>query len=532
MSAPRARARRPRGAVRPGLVDRSEAACGAVLEDAAHYPGGRAVGVATPATEAEVAALLRLGEPLLPVGAQSSLTGGATPRGEIVVRMAGFTEIGPLRSGTVSAGAGVTLDRLQLVLGEAGRWYPPVPTYTGASVGGVVATNAAGPATFKHGDTRRWVRGLTIVLASGDVLDLERGQVVSTGGAGFEIDTTSGTLHVPVPSTRRPLVPKCSAGYLGGDPFDLVDLFIGAEGTLGVVTAAVLETAPRPAARVLGMVPVPAVGRALQLVEALRRHAQRTWASGDPLGIDLAAIEHLDGRSIALLREDGTAARLGLAVPDGTAVVLFVDLETSRPLSSAAAWAEVESALSPDAPATPLATFCRLLADHGVLDDAELAFPDDHAHAQRFAAIREAVPDTVNRRVAQARVHDARISKTAADVVVPVQRLPDLLESIDAIFGGAGLDYAVWGHVSDGNLHPNVLPASWEDVERGRAAVLALGRRVIALGGSPLAEHGVGRNPVKQQLLHLLHGEAGMASMRAVRRALDPLCRLAPGVLF
>jgi len=209
-----------------------------------------------------------------------------------------------------------------------------------------------------------------------------------------------------------------------------------------------------------------------------------------------------------------------------------VDLETSRPLSSAAAWAEVESALSPDAPATPLATFCRLLADHGVLDDAELAFPDDHAHAQRFAAIREAVPDTVNRRVAQARVHDARISKTAADVVVPVQRLPDLLESIDAIFGGAGLDYAVWGHVSDGNLHPNVLPASWEDVERGRAAVLALGRRVIALGGSPLAEHGVGRNPVKQQLLHLLHGEAGMASMRAVRRALDPLCRLAPGVLF
>jgi D-lactate dehydrogenase (cytochrome) len=532
MSVPRVRTRRPQGTVRPGLVDRSDTACRAVCEDAAHYPDGRAAGVATPATEAEIAALLRRGEPLLPVGVQSSLTGGATPHGEIVVRMTGLDDIGPLRGGTVTGGAGVTLDRLQAVLGDAGRWFPPVPTYTGASVGGVVATNAAGPATFKHGDTRRWVRGLTVVLASGDVLDLERGQVVSAAGAAFEIETASGTLRVPVPTTRRPAVPKCSAGYLGADPLDLVDLFIGAEGTLGIVTAAVLETAPRPAARVLGMVPVPAVARALQLVEALRRQARRTWASGDPQGIDLAAIEHLDARSLALLREDGVAARLGLTVPDGAAVVLFVDLEVARPLSSAAAWAEVESALSTDAATTPLVAFCRLLADHGVLDDTEIAFPDDQAHAQRFAAIREAVPEAVNRRVAQARARDPRISKTAADVIVPVDRLPDLLGAVDEILGGAGLDYAVWGHVSDGNLHPNVVPGCWDDVERGRAGVLAIGRRVIELGGSPLAEHGVGRNPVKQELLRLLHGAPGMASMQSVRRALDPLGRLSPGVLF
>ena len=99
-------------------------------------------------------------------------------------------------------------------------------------------------------------------------------------------------------------------------------------------------------------------------------------------------------------------------------------------------------------------------------------------------------------------------------------------------FESRGLDYAVWGHISDGNVHPNVIPRSYDDVLRGREAILEFGRAVAALGGSPLAEHGVGRSPVKQMLLRELYGEEGIASMRAVKRALDPGWRLAPGVIF
>ena len=91
---------------------------------------------------------------------------------------------------------------------------------------------------------------------------------------------------------------------------------------------------------------------------------------------------------------------------------------------------------------------------------------------------------------------------------------------------------AVWGHISDGNLHPNVLARSFADVESGRAAILEVGREAIRLGGSPLAEHGVGRNRVKQQLLEELYGREGIEEMRAVKRALDPRWTLAPGVLF
>jgi D-lactate dehydrogenase (cytochrome) len=90
----------------------------------------------------------------------------------------------------------------------------------------------------------------------------------------------------------------------------------------------------------------------------------------------------------------------------------------------------------------------------------------------------------------------------------------------------------VWGHISDGNVHPNVLPRSYDDVVQGKAAILEFGREVARLGGCPLAEHGVGRNPVKQALLRQLYGDAGIEQMRAVKRALDPEWKLAPGVIF
>jgi D-lactate dehydrogenase (cytochrome) len=124
------------------------------------------------------------------------------------------------------------------------------------------------------------------------------------------------------------------------------------------------------------------------------------------------------------------------------------------------------------------------------------------------------------------------VHKTAADMVVPWPRFGEMLEVCRALFAERNLDHAIWGHVSDGNVHPNVLPRRLEDVEHGQAAILALGRAVVAMGGCPLAEHGVGRHPVKKQLLRLLHGEAGVAAMRAVKRTLDPSGIMAPGVLF
>jgi D-lactate dehydrogenase (cytochrome) len=138
----------------------------------------------------------------------------------------------------------------------------------------------------------------------------------------------------------------------------------------------------------------------------------------------------------------------------------------------------------------------------------------------------------VNARIDRARAEDPRITKTAADMIVPFEHTEALLDFYEAEFRRRKLDAAVWGHISDGNVHPNVIPRSYEEVRSGRAAIMAFGREVIRLGGAPLAEHGVGRNAVKQRLLRELYGDKGIEEMRAVKRAIDPEGRLAPGVLF
>ena len=241
----------------------------------------------------------------------------------------------------------------------------------------------------------------------------------------------------------------------------------------------------------------------------------------------------MDARCLALLREDGVDRQQGVTWPDGTALALLVTLELPPGTDAARAFDEIGRARDVEAPDTPLVRFCRALDAAGVLDDVEVAVPGDAARAAQLVAVREAVPAAVNQRVGRAKqTIDPRIEKTAADMIVPFDRFEELLKSYDRGFERRGLDAAVWGHISDGNVHPNVIPRSFEDVEAGKAAILEFGRDVIRMGGSPLAEHGVGRNPVKQRLLVEMYGEDGVGWMRRVKEALDSRWTLAPGVVF
>ena len=499
------------------------------LDDAAHYPGGHARGVVRPRSTDEITACLRRTHRILPIGAQSSLTGGATPFGDVVLSTDRLNSIS-IAGDRARVDAGATLQSLQEALARSGRWFPPAPTYLGAFAGGAVATCAAGAATFKYGTVREWVEGLTLVLAGGDVLTITRGECVASEEGIVEIETSTGVRVVRIPDIRMPDVPKCSAGYFLKPGMDLIDLFIGSEGTLGVIAQVIFKTASKPGAVCRAFVPVATEALAIALTRELRLASQDTWRTPDSGGIDIAAIEHLDARSIALIREDGVDRQLEIVLPSAAAVVLLIDLEL--PTDDATLWSQLESARDPAAADTPLVRFCRLLDRHGALDDTEIALPADQARAAAFAQLREAVPAGVNRRVALARHSDAAISKTAADMIVRFDRFAEMMAECRRLCADRDLDLAVWGHISDGNVHPNVLPRNAADVEKGREAILQLGTAVIAMGGSPLAEHGVGRNRIKQQLLRKLYGDDGVNAMRAVKLSLDPNGSLASGVIF
>ena len=482
------------------------------LSDAAHVPGGFAAGVAFPRDEREVAALVASAASVLPIGAQSSLTGGATPRGDLVLSTRALAQIDRPAGGLVRVGPGVPLAELQRTMAAAALYYPPVPTFDGAFVGGTIATNAAGAATFKYGSTRRWVEALRVVLADGSVLACRRGEITASPGGWFEIERVSGEIvRVPVPTYEMPDVAKLSAGYFAEPGMDLIDLFVGSEGTLGIVTEATLRLIPLPR-RCAALVTCASSDQAVAVTEALRSEAARSWRGDGPL--DVSAVEYMDDRAIGVL-PDEAFAQAGVPRPPAPAVFLLIQFEVLH---------------EPD---DALAQLMAVLDSCSVDSDPVLALPGDDRGAARLYSLREAVPASLNARIAvtKARV-DPAIHKTAGDLIVPFDRLKDSIALYRRIFEQYELEYAIWGHVSDGNLHPNVVPRSLDDVERGHDAIREMARGVVAMGGAPLAEHGVGRSEMKQRLLRGLYGDVGIDEMRAVKRALDPGWKLSPGVLF
>jgi len=412
----------------------------------------------------------------------------------------------------VRAGAGVPLADLQRVLGADGLFYPPVPTYDGAFVGGTIATNAAGPATFKYGSARRWVEALTIVLADGSILELHRGDITASPDGWLDLPLASGTpVRIPVPAYVMPDVAKLSAGYFARPGMDLIDLFIGSEGTLGFITDATLRVVPLPR-RLVALITVASDARAVRLTAALRNKAESY--PGATAALDVSAVEYMDSRSLALV-PDEVFQRANVPRPLPDAGFLLAQIEVDG--SGDEALEQLDEAL----------TAC------AVDRDPDVALPGDDRGAARLFALREGVPSSVNARIAAVKARlQQDVEKTAGDMIVPFDRLEESLSLYRSTFERHGLEYAIWGHVSDGNMHPNVVPGSMDDVSRGRVALLEIARGIMAMGGAPLAEHGVGRSALKQQMLRDLDGDRGIEDMRAVKRALDPDWKFASGVLF
>jgi len=536
------RARRaPR--TRPPEVVRDPDVLEGYLEDASGAAPGRARGLARPADEAELAALLEstLAErtPVLCQAARTSLTAGAVPHDELVISFEKMMKVEPVEgaggAATVRVQPGVRLDVLREELAAGGWYYPPVPTYEQAMIGGTVATNAGGAATFKYGVTRQWVQGLTVVLFNGDLLELERGQAVARRDDHFRIGLSDGEeLTVPVPDHRLPDLKKTSAGYHSADALDLVDLFVGSEGTLGAVSSVTLGLVPLPPAVVTGLVFLDLGDRALALASQLREAAARARADDDPRGPDIRAIESIDENGLELLRTTGEARRLRIPVPGSARAALLFEMELAEHVDNESAHELALQVIEGGQPTddSSLVRLFAILRDHDALDSLEVAFPEDVERARALKEFREAVPRRVSEMLRERRNACPQIKKVAGDLIVPFEHIGEMMRFYEERFRARGLEFAIWGHLSDGNLHPNALPRDADEVNAGVECVLEFAERAMRLGGCPLSEHGVGRDPLKQEILSRFVGKAALGRMREIKRSLDPHWRFAPGVLF
>ena len=216
------------------------------LADASNMAGGHAERVLVPESAEEVADALaqatREGTPVTVAGAGTGVVGGRVPRGGCVLsthRLNRIKEIvkEPRGGGWATAEAGVVLADLQREARARGLLYPPDPTERSCFLGGTVATNASGARTFKYGPTRAYVRRLEVALATGELLDIKRGEFFAGADGGFTLPVGGGRkIEGVLPSLRMPATRKHAAGYYVAPGMDLLDLFVGSEGTLGVIT--------------------------------------------------------------------------------------------------------------------------------------------------------------------------------------------------------------------------------------------------------------------------------------------------------
>jgi D-lactate dehydrogenase (cytochrome) len=390
-------------------------------------------------------------------------------------------------------------------------FYPPDPTEDSSTIGGNIATNAAGSRTYKYGSTRRYVRRLRVALVNGDVLDIRRSQLFAGPRRTFEIQLSDGGhATVKLPSYPMPNV-KNVAGYYVEEGMDLIDLFIGSEGTIGVVTEAELALAPRIGNLLTALIFFPSERDAIGFAHRVRGdHPEgRTYPEGPE------SIEYFDSNSLNLLRLRRKESTTHLEIPEfPEEAVATILLEQSYMEG------EFEKFIE--------ALDVSLRENGSSLEDTMSTTQD--SDRKRLTNIRHALPETVNRTIASRKRQIPEIHKVGTDTAVPDQYLDAMLDYYVKRLVEERFEYVIFGHISENNLHVNLLPNTLEELKRAERLAEEFARWAVEHGGTVSGEHGVGK--LKRNLLKLMYGERGVEEMFQVKKTLDPQLILNPGNIF
>ncbi|NLW49415.1 MAG: FAD-binding protein [Candidatus Brocadiaceae bacterium] len=496
------------------------------LSDESRLTAGRVEAVHFPETPDDVAAAVRAaraaGHRVAVSGARTGITGAAVPvEAEEVIALERIHPRPAVRQAPdgrwfVCVGAGTTLAELADALdhglcdypdGRPARplFYPVDSTETSAQIGGTIATNASGARTLHYGPTRRWVKALTAVTADGRILELERGRVRAADGRLTWRRADGTAAEVVTPDIPRPRT-KHTAGYALRRDMDAVDLFVGSEGTLGIVARAELWLAEKPANRLFLTQFLDDGPGAVRLVAACLEHPD----------LDPIALEYIDSRAMALVRKMGR---------DTPAYV-----EVSRLPADARAAVYLEHAFEDERHLDRVhAALTDVLARVGLSADRTWAgFADRDLNEMK--RLRHAVPETVNAIIGRRKLEMPDLHKVGTDMAVPLDSLQEMLSLYEQRLTACGIEFVIFGHIGDGHLHVNILPRTAEEMARSQDLYMDFAREAVRLGGSVAAEHGIGR--LKRKFLAVQFSPSDLAAMRAVKQALDPDGTLNPGVLF
>lgn len=459
------------------------------LTDASNFSGGSATEIVIPETIEDLVSFLKNNNnPVTISGAGTGVTASRIPLSGVVVSLEKFKDIGEVINDSIRVGAAVSLEELQKRILSTEYFYPPNPTETWASIGGTLSTNASGSRSYKYGATRNFVLEVLIFLVDGRSARVSRGQKITSS---LKLDDGSEILF-PHTQYFSPSI-KNASGYFIKPDMDWVDLFIGSEGTLGIIVETNLNLLPAPTDFLSGILFFEKEEHCWGLVEKIREKKETE--------ISPCSIEYFDKYSLVKLKSKDDY------IPTSTEAALFFEQEYYKS-------EDYENALE---------KWYEFLTEEKVLleDSWFSSGPND---LKKFHDFRHRLPLIIN----EENSRQGRV-KIGTDMAVPDKYFFEMMEFYHSTLTNSDIDYVVFGHIGDNHLHINLLPKE-NEIAKAKKIYGEMVDQVLKWDGTISAEHGIGK--LKKEYFKRMVGEGTLQEMKEIKKLFDPAGLLGRETLF
>jgi len=373
--------------------------------------------------------------------------------------------------------------------------YPIDPTEMSATIGGTVATNASGARTLKYGPTRDWIKGLRVILSSGDILNIQRGKYFASNEGKFIINKPDGEkLQFKIPNYIFNTNVKNAAGIYSKPNMDLIDLFIGSEGILGIITQIdIWITEKHPL--IYNILFFNTEKDAISFGEILRKTKI----------LSTEFIEFFSDEALKLLKtiQNEEPSSIGIPqIPISAKSALFFDMAYDEDNLE-----EIYNELN------KIAEKCKTNLSDGWSGYENQDFA-------RFKRFRHAVPEYINTIIAHRKQRYPELHKLGTDMSVPEKYLKEMMKFYHTELNNANLEYVIFGHLGDNHMHVNILPKTMEELKLGEIIYGKFAEKAVEYGGSISGEHGIGK--IKREYLKIMYSQKELDEMRLIKKTLDP----------
>ncbi|MHA2325213.1 MAG: FAD-binding oxidoreductase [Promethearchaeota archaeon] len=383
--------------------------------------------------------------------------------------------------------------------------YPVDPTEMSATIGGNVATNASGARTMKYGPTRDWIKRIRVVLSSGEVIDIQRGEHFASNEGKFIVNQSDGIkLQIKIPDYEFNTTVKNAAGIYSKPNMDLIDLFIGSEGIFGIITQIDIWIIEKQQL-ISNVLFFKSEDDAISFAKEIRNNEI----------VSTEYIEFFSPEALSLLKgiqaRDPNSLKIP-EIPNDAQAVIFFDFPYIEE--------KLEKILGE---LNSITEKCHTDLSYGWSGYEN----QDHI---RFKQFRHAVPENVNAIIAKRKQEFPDFHKLGTDMSVPEKKFRAIMNFYHTELDNAQLDYVIYGHLGDCHVHVNILPKNMKEFRLGEKIYKRFAEKAVEYGGSISAEHGIGK--IKKEYLKLMYSEKDLNNMRSLKRALDPSLILNSGNIF